>query len=408
MTEIRFPKLNDWQSDVFNDLKEDKYDVYVVKSKRQVGKSILAITAMLYYAFKGKSISTCVEPTLSQSRRVFKQIVNAVGGEGSPILKSANATLLTIEFTNGSEIIFKSAEQEEALRGMTVKKGILIIDEAAFIKDEIFEILYPIVDANHCPVMLLSTPLFLSGEFYEKYTLGCGDGIVHSYDWSKYDTSIYLPKEKLEYYRQTISPLKFKSEYLGEFIAEGSYVFGDISKCVLGYSSGIPLYGGIDWSCGNDNDYSVLTLMDKDGKVTHIYSYKNFTPTELVEAFANDIKKHPSLKCVQVETNSIGDVYMDFLKKEVNKGLIKGFNTSNDSKRKIIEQLISAFQTEKVQVPPEPELLRQLQHYNAEKTPSGKITYNGADGVNDDYVLALAFCYDAYRKGIGKFEIGFA
>lgn len=403
--EIKFPALNDWQKDVFEDIKASKYDVYVVKSKRQVGKSILAVVAMLYYAFQSKSISTCVEPTLSQSRRVFKQIVNAVGGEGSKLLKSANASLLTIEFINGSEIIFKSAEQEEALRGMTVKRGILVIDEAAFIKDDIFEILYPIVDANRCPVMLLSTPLFLSGEFYNKYILGCGDGIVHSYDWTAYDTSIYLSKEKLEYYRKTISPLKFKSEYLGEFIAEGSYVFGDISKCVLGYSDGTPIYGGIDWSCGNDNDYSVLTLMDKDGKVTHIYSYKNFTPTQLVEAFANDIKRHPSLKCVQVETNSIGDVYMDFLKKEVRGGIIKGFNTSNDSKRRIIEQLITAFQTGKVQVPSEPELLRQLQHYNVEKTPTGKVTYNGADGVNDDYVLSLAFCYDLHKKGSGTFSI---
>lgn len=407
--EIRFPKLNIWQSDVFEDLKENKYEVYVVKARRQVGKSILAITACLYYAFKERSISTIIEPTLAQCRRVFKQIVNSVGGEKSKLIKSANSTLLTIEFSNGSEIIFKSQEQgEDALRGMTVKKGILICDEAAFLKNSVFEVLYPIVDANKAPVMLLSTPLFLSGEFYDKYILGLGEGIVHSYDWSKYDTSIYLDPEKLEYYRRTISPLKFKSEYLGEFIEEGSYIFGDISNCITAYSKRAPIYAGIDWSVGNNNDYSVLTLMDSEGAVTNIYYYKNFTPTQLVERFSADIKRHPSLKCVLVETNSIGDVYMDFLKQKVKNNLIKGFTTTNDSKRRIIEGLISAFQQGKVQVPNEPELIKQLQHYNVEKTPAGKVTYNGADGVNDDFVLSLAFTYEAYKKGMGTFSLSFA
>lgn len=406
--QIKFPPLQKWQQDVFDDVKSGVSDIYVVKSKRQVGKSILAITVLLYFAFRSKSVSTCVEPTLSQSRRVFKQIVNACGGDGSKLIKSANATLLTLEFVNGSEIIFKSAEQEEALRGMTVKKGVLIIDEAAFIKDDIFEILYPVVDACHAPVMLLSTPLFMSGEYYKKYMEGLKQGFVKSYDWSQYDTSVFLSPEKLEYYRTTVSPLKFKSEYLGEFIAEGSYVFGDISKCTSGFSSKQPVWGGIDWSVGKDGDYSVLTMLDEDGNVTDLYAYKDFTPTQLVAKFGEDIRNKSSLKCVQVETNSIGDVYLDFLKKEVRKGLIKGFTTTNDSKRRIIEALIAAFQQGKVQVPNEPELIRQLQHYNVEKTPTGKVTYNGADGVHDDYVLSLAFAYDVYKNNNNKnFYLGF-
>lgn len=401
------PKLNEWQQVVFDDIIGELFDYYIVKAKRQCGKSILAIDICLYFAFKNTSISTIIEPTLKQCRRVYKQIIKAVGGESSPIIKSANQTLLSIEFVNGSEIVFGSAEQGDALRGMTVKKGILVIDEAAFISQDIFEIVYPIVDAMKCPVLLISTPLFCSGEFYNKYTEGLRDGIVKSYDWSTYDTSIYLSKEKLEYYRQTISPLKFKSEYLAEFIAEGSYVFGDINKCVGEASRKAPIYAGIDWSCGNDNDYSVITYMDNEGCITSVESFKNFSPTQLVDKLADSINAHPSLKCVQVETNSIGDVYMDFLKKRVRKGLIRGFTTTNDSKRRIIEQLITAFQNSKVRVPNEPELLKELQHYNIEKTPTGKVTYNGADGVNDDYVLSLAFCYDLYKANSGSFTLSF-
>lgn len=399
--DVILPKLYPWQEDVFQDVKQALYDTYVVKAKRQVGKSILAEDIALYFAFRDKSTSVIIEPTQAQSRRVFKQIVSAVGGEDSPVLKSANATLLQIEFKNGSEIIFKSAEQREALRGMTVKKGILIIDEAAFIQDDIFEIVYPAVDANKCPVMLISTPLFCSGEFYKKYQEGLVGRIVKSYNWSLYDTSVFLSKEKLEYYRETMSPLKFRSEYLGEFITEGSYVFGDF-KASGGFSENVPVYGGLDWGTGSGGDYTVLILMDELKRIVDIISFKDLTPTEQIDRLAEYIDTYPSLKCIQVELNSIGKVYYDMLRKKV-KVRLKGFQTTNDSKRRIIEALISAIQTQKVQVPNEPELIRQLQHYNVEKTQKG-YTYNGADGVHDDYVMALAFCYDLFNKKNNDFD----
>lgn len=407
---VRFPKLYDWQEDVFKDIKGNAYDTYVVKAKRQVGKSILAVTSLLYYAFmQERSISVIVEPTLSQSRRIFKQIINAVGGEGSPAIKSANATLLTIEFINGSEICLKSAEQREALRGMTVKKGILIIDEAAFIEDDIFEIIYPVVDANHAPVLLISTPLFQSGEFYKKYIEGLEGGkIVKSYNWSEYDTSVFLSKEKLEYYRKTISPLKFKSEYLGEFISEGSYVFGDLNKAVGAWGDGEPRYAGIDWAVAtnDDNDETCIILMDDNGNVTRIEGLKHLTPTQQVERLAEIINEN-NLFCVQVEMNSIGSVYADLLKQKISCSLIE-FWTSNDSKRRIIEQLITGVQGGEVQVPNEPILLRQMQHFEIQKTKTGYTFNNDSNKVHDDRVLALAFAYDAYKNNINGFEIDFA
>ena len=82
--DIQFPPLYEWQQDVFVDIKADegKGLTYVVKAKRQAGKSILAIVALEYFAFKNEgSIGYLLEPTLSQSRRVFKQMVKSLGGE---------------------------------------------------------------------------------------------------------------------------------------------------------------------------------------------------------------------------------------------------------------------------------------------------------------------------------------
>lgn len=402
---VKLPPLEEWQQPVFDDIKEGIKDQYVVKAKRQVGKSILAETILMYFAFKNAdSIGVMIEPTLAQGRRVFKQILKAIPNKS--LIKSANATLLEIEFSNGSSILFRAAEQKENLRGLTVKGSILIIDEAAFIQQDIFEILYPLVDANHCPVLFISTPLFTSGEFYNKYIEGTKENpITKSYNWSEYDTSKYLSYEKLMYYRDRLSPLKYRSEYEGEFITEGSYVFGEINNAILPYSKKPALYGGLDWGAGGGNDYTVLILLDEDCTVTAIHSTNNLTPTLQVEYFSNILSNNPSLISLQVEMNSIGTVYKDMLQGRIST-FIQEFYTTNDTKRRIIEQLIAAFQRGEIHIPNDPELLNELSHYNIEKTKTG-YTYNG-DGAHDDYVLALAFAYDSYLNGGGGFSIYYA
>lgn len=398
---IVFPKLELWQQDVYDSM-NGAYrsgNIFVVKSRRQCGKSCLAALLLIEYALKYKCISVVVEPTQAQSRRLYKQIVDMMTKTG--LVKSANSQLLTIEFTTGSEILFKSAEQKDALRGFTVS-GILVIDEAAFIPDEIFEILYPTCDANNAPILVISTPLFCSGEFYELYIRGInGDSRVISFDWSKYDTSKYLSKEKLEYYRNTISPLKFKSEYLGEFISEGSYLFGDLNNCV-GEPEGDIVYAGIDWGSGNGGDFTVMVGLNKFGCVVKIIAMKDIPPTEQIEILSKHINNTPTLKCVCVEMNSIGSIYYDSLKKNI-KVNIRCFQTTNDSKRDIIEKLIKAFLTGSITIIGDDELIRELQHYAVEKTKTG-YTYNGQDGVNDDYVIALALAYDTYDKNMGVFN----
>lgn len=398
--EIVLPKLEVWQKDVFDKMEDSRGSGkrYVVKARRQVGKSILAIVLLIKFSLEQKCINVCVEPTQAQSRRVYKQIIDCL--EGSGVIKSANATLLTIEFVNGSEILFKSQEQRDALRGFTVS-GLLVIDEGAFITTDIYNILYPCCDAHNAPILIISTPLFMDGEFYKLYS--STSPLISAFDWSKYDTSKYLSNEKLEYYKQTISALKFRSEYLGEFISEGSYIFGDFLNSIKD-PIGFPYCAGIDWGAGNDGDYTVLTLMDRGGNVTNIFSFKKMDSVKQVEEIAKILEDYKIL-VAQVEMNSIGRIYYDQLKRKTKTTLLK-FNTTNDSKRTIIENLSSAFQTDSIGIIDDKELIRELQHYAMEKTSKG-YTYNGANGVNDDYVMSLALCYDVCknRKGISSLSL---
>ena len=108
--DIIFPKLHKHQRVVYDAVIGDNGagNIYVVKSKRQCGKSFLASLILIYFSLNRKdTISMIVEPTLHQSRRIFKDIVKMLDGRG--IMKNANQSLLSIDFINGSEIIFKSA-----------------------------------------------------------------------------------------------------------------------------------------------------------------------------------------------------------------------------------------------------------------------------------------------------------
>ena len=178
--------------------------IFVVKSKRQVGKTTMAENALLEMAFNHRNtLSVLVEPTLDQSRRVYKEIVRAV--EGTPALARKNDVQLEIEFVNGSSILFKSAEQRDNLRGFTVT-GLLVVDECAFIPDEIFDILLPTTDVHRAPILLISTPKLKQGFFFRYYTAGMeGNPMITSIDFNQFDTSFMLSPEKLEQYRSMMS-----------------------------------------------------------------------------------------------------------------------------------------------------------------------------------------------------------
>ena len=131
---------------------------------------------------------------------------------------------------------------------------------------------------------------------------------------------------------------------------------------------------------------------------------------DLVDELAGIINATPTLVSVVVEDNSIGEIYRSALKRKLNnKGVLKSFNTSNTSKRKIIEQLIEAFHQGAITIIENQRSKEQLQHYQIEETATGKITYNSANGYNDDYCIALALAYDTYKKykNNRNFRIGF-
>lgn len=389
--------------------------MFVVKSPRQIGKSLLCEMELLRHAINYKgSINYCVSITFAQCKKIFLELWKGVRDSG--IVAHCDKQSMELEFTNGSVIKFKSAQQRESLRGETCKNnGITIIDEAAYISQDVIEIILPWCNVHHANILMTSTPKVKSGPFYDWYTAGLdtSNNLVESFDLSKFDTSEMLSPEKVELYRHQMSRNKFITEILGEFSDSGAGVF-DLSKDIwrkddnLSYND---LFYGIDWGSGSNGDYTVITAFDPSGTQQLLEMTNDKTPTEQIAWLTGILSNVPpnKVKKILCEKNSIGAVYLDMLKKALPNYPIYDFNTTNQSKREIIEYMIQRVENENIKLINNKEQYIQFGAYQEEITPSGLITYNAEAPCHDDCVMASAIALKPIKdlETNGNYKLSF-
>lgn len=400
-------KLYPWQTQVIRELDNHwKGSIHVVKSKRQCGKSTMLETILVQTAInKTRSVSICLSPTLEQSRKVFKEVKNVI--QPTKLYCRHNDLQLYIELNNHSQIIFKSAEQKVGLKGYTVT-GIYVVDEAAYIPDDIFFDTLAWVNVSQAPVVICSTPFHKTGFFYKYYNLGFENGNqVYSYNWSEFDTSALLPDEKLEQYRRELPAAKFKTEFLGEFLDNESGVFGDYSGIILKktwteFDKKGNCYFGIDWGTGSGGDETAIAVYNSDREMIALYHFNDKDETETINYIIELIKKHQPLK-VQVENNSIGAVFYGLLDKAIKAAgltvMLLRFTTTNESKERLINNFQVLMQRKEVTILDDSTLLTQMDMYEMKVNQNGKHIYNAASGFHDDCIIAMLLAVDCITKG---------
>ena len=146
---------------------EEKFHIATIG--RQWGKSMMGMNLALYWMLNnGPCKVLWVSPVYSQTSKVHKELYSAIAGSG--IVKNNNFSDNRIELKNGSEIVFRSAERYDNIRGMTMDYG--IVDEAAFMKDDAWrEAIRPVFAVKGKKVLFISTPKGKNW-FYELFQLG--------------------------------------------------------------------------------------------------------------------------------------------------------------------------------------------------------------------------------------------
>lgn len=410
---IILPKLTGYQKRAFDFFGDGRGKSLIVKAPRQVGKTFFNIAELIYMAaLKPKSVSIIVEPSVFLGRKVFNDIYRALRESG--VIESANSTTCEIMFKNGSQIICRSIESMS--RGLTVS-GILIIDETCFIDDESIYTLLPLINANNAGLILTSSPFTAEGYFYNMYIKGLegNDPNIKSFDWSKEEeTKQFLTEEKKALYKSVMSKNKYTTEILGEFLENDGLLFTNLNACI---GEAVPTdktaYIGIDFATGSDGDYTVLTAINGKAQVFKQIAVNNLTPTKQVDWLVdniNEIKKGYTIRTILAEKNSIGAVYIDYMRKSLLKSnlTVQEFITTNDSKRRIIEQLQTAFEQAAITIPNDPVLINELKRFQATVNPTTKVVRYEGKNAHDDRTMSLAFAYEAYLRRLGNFSISFA
>lgn len=389
--------------DIVCDRKRGKGAVVTVKSKRQVGKSFMCLNLLLYYAIN-KSISTSalISITLAQSRKVFKELVNAI--EGAGIIKKKNEQTLELELVNCSKIIFKSSEQgTDSLRGYTIN-GVLILDEASFLSEDILQAVLPWINVHQAPLLLVSTPKFKNCFFYRYYMMGLDDAYpkYYSFDWNEYDLSKFLTVDKLKEMERILPKNQFKTEYLGEFLDDDGVVFDNFKDCIKQaeirpYDR---LYIGIDWGSGNGNDSTVISGINDKGEQVLLERFNDLNTSSQISRVSDILNKYKAqVGLVLSEKNSIGTPLTEMVMEKCPNVKIEMVTTTNTNKGEMVAQLQVAFQNKEISILDNDVQTNEIASYEAVYNPKTRnVSYNAPLGLHDDTVMALMYAYKAYKE----------
>lgn len=302
-----------------------------------------------------------------------------------------------IHLANGSVIVFRSAEQGDALRGDTI--NFAFVDEGAFIpKSIITEIVMPMLTRTQGRMCIISTP---NGRnwFYDMFNEGQkpenADNIISvraDYrDLADEDVTKVIMQMK-----KNMTKSEFAREVLGEFVSDAS-LFSDVEGRIIPEGHKVDMlcdrYIGID--IGVVNDYTVLTCINKRCEVIDIDRFnmkeEDMTYKEYIDRIKAFIIKHNHrLVCAYFEINN-KDLLYDELTSDERMYKIEPFNTNISSKPKMINHLIKLFEEGKILIPNYDVLIAELYAYSSKTNPiTGRVQFQNVGEAHDDTVSSLA------------------
>jgi len=397
MDEIKLYKPHGKQIDIHKACIDKRCFFITVVAGRQSGKTALAIQQSIFWAAKKSNVMVYwISPTQSQVGKVYKQLLEMV--VQTPLVKSYKGSMgdTEIVFNNGSIIKFRSAAQEDSLRGETI--DYLIIDEGAFIKETVFnEILLPMLNVRGRKCLVISTPKGKNW-FFRQYQRGkAGEQEYKSFKFTSMDNP-YASKVVIDIAKDNLPTALFNQEYLGEFL-DSSAIFENINELAI-LDSLKPLQGGAYWM-GVDialkDDYTVITVIDKDNNVVWYDRFNQVTAPQLKQRLIDAIKLW-SPKKIMIEENNQGLPIIDDLKIIHKITNIVGFKTTSTSKQEIINNLINAFSSKKIRVPKDEIYKSELETFTMTISPTGQPKFAASHGFHDDIPMSLAICWECANK----------
>lgn len=396
---VKLPKPLEYQQDIINYLDDPEVKYVTFLKSRQSGGSYLNKLLTLKWGLENNNNKICyITPTYKLSRLFYRELIESA----KSLIKENNSTDLIIKFKSGSNVQFFSAESKDTIRGFQFTHQ--IIDEAAFISDDVFnEVIHATTLVAGKKVIMCSTPNSSQGFFYNYYGYGI-DNLqrFRSKKITIYDNPFISPID-IQIIKSQVPERVFRQEYLSEFLDSSGTVFSNFRKCINKNPKLTGLYyAAIDW--GKTDDYTVLTIINNLKEVVYTYrvnAIEYIQQVKIISAKLNQWKPKVTIS----EENNIGQVINELLKQQYS-GQIRCITLDNQQKSDLIDNLVVGFEQEDIGIPDDEILIRELQSFTAIYNHQTKnIKYSAPSGLHDDMVISLAYAYSLVKTKKGTYSI---
>lgn len=323
---LNFIELDEWQKEVL----EHEGNI-ALRAGRQVGKStVIAIKAARYATRNPGQSIMIISSTERQAYLLFSKVLSYLLEHNKSQIKKGKdrPTKTEIKLVNRSIIrCLPTGLDGLGIRGYTV--NLLIADEAAFIPQDVWPAITPMLSTTGGHIILLSTPFGKSGYFYERFN----DDDFKKWHINAESVADARPEPQRTYMmnhqakeRERMTTLQYAQEYLGEFVDELRRFFSDeqVRKvCILKRNESIPkgeFYLGVDIARMGD-DESTFEIINKINKkefehIESIVTKKTLTTQTFDEILY--LNRKYSFKKIGIDagSGSLGVGILDFLIRE--------------------------------------------------------------------------------------------
>lgn len=393
-----------------------------IRAARRFGKSfVFSAFAAWYAATHPNAKIVCISKSQRQSSLMFETISGMINGSqlASSIVRSTQTLL---KFSNGATIQSLPGSNPDALRGFTI--NLVLIDEAAFVPEELFHVLYPTITSCKGTVVLISTPGLSSGEFYRACQPESEYTHMHlTHDDAKFaDGTPLVDPAELEREKERNggedSPA-YRQEYLAEFTdSDGAFFRLDAIQSAVAYdveqlSIGIPerkYVIGLDVAMVRDFTVSVvLDYTDPEHlTVVEMQRYTNCTEDEIAFKVGDQASRFNVTK-ILVDDGNMGKSVIREIRSLYPKYRVEAFNFNRKTKPALMTKMSTVLNKRQLRLPANEDIIRELASLVYTENPDTHyMQIKAAGNGHDDICMAIALAIEAAGVSYGTGSIGIA
>ena len=387
---VLLPPLHPHQQQVYDDPRRFK----VVVAGRRFGKSMLALLTCFDMAINHGKTVWFVSPTYNNVTTHWNNAKRMLGT--LPTRRNEQQKYLEFDFGGPSigSIAFKSGNRPDNLLGVGL--DYVVVDEAAYQQEEIWvRILRPALSDRKGGALIIGSPNGMTNWFYRVYMMGQDPNEPDWASWVfKTIDNPYITPDEIEQARRDIPELKFKQEYLAEFVSDAGGVFRNLENACVLEPLKFPVpedvyYAGVDW--GRKNDFTVISVFNQRGEQVFMDRFTQIG-WEIQRTHIISVWERWNIHQFVIEANTVGSVNIEQLQAE---GLpIKSVVMTNHTKNILVERLVANLERGNVKLfSPNTRLgdiqMSEFQSYSLYRSADGiGVKYSAPTNWHDDTVIA--------------------